>query len=253
MYIHAMCRVPMVPGPQPSILPLKEIVQVNGERWHGLDHYLMHRYLVQHPRRVQELLRVLPEAKEGLCASWSITPEGCSLERIGLLHGNDALTELLIRGALFPGLRLPIKAWWPNGRIRPFLDLHAHLDDTVDLDHGAVKYLGPWRPVEHHWSSKGFEQWPFRARLAVLPVLILLFPVAYFIVLFRELRKVSNFRPFYILFMPLAMVLFGFSFLFPRTHSFTLRLLRPINERLSVRRLLDDAFTQPSRHKVSGN
>ena len=241
------------PKPPPSILPLEERVRVNGGIWIVADQYLMHRYLVQHPRRVQELLRVLPEAGSGLHAFWSITAHGCSLDRLSLLHGNDELTELLIWGALFPGLRRPLKAWWASGRVTPFLDLQGYSDDTLHLDHGSVKYIGPWRPRSVHWSSKGFELWPFWARLAVLPVLILLFPVAYFIVLFRELRKVSNFRPFYILFMPVAMVLFGISYLFPRTHSFALRLLRPINEGLSVRRLLDDAFAPPSRQQVSGN
>lgn len=223
--------------PSASVLPLEELVFAWDIECSGMEHPLLHAYLVQHPQRVKELLRVLPEAKQGLRTVWAIDHEGCKLEHIALQQGNDALAELLIWGALFPELHRPLSAWWLTGRV-----YREGKYCMADLDRGMIRTV--YRPSggTQHWRHQEFDKWPFWARMAILPIVMPLFPFAYFTMLLQEVKKVRNLKFIYLLFLLPAMMLFPIYFLFPKTGRFLQPMLRPVRESMKVSEMVEEAL-----------
>jgi hypothetical protein len=199
-------------------------------------------YLAQHPGRLRDLVDLVPDAVEGLGASWSLRNGVLFLDHLALLSGPDELAEMLLWRALFPGLSSGIPGWWIDGRY----ELHmaeGHGRQLLCAQKGEVLYFGDPFPAARHWWRSEFHEWPFPARMAILPVLLVLMPLA-MVVIFRGDKRVNQ-RHWgtMLLYAGLTMLLFPIQFLFQdRITPYVQPLFRPLREREELRGMLQEAL-----------
>lgn len=192
--------------------------------WDGVvrntgDQRLLLGYVRAHPRRFDELKRLVPEAARGLRVHGSVRDGRLLVERLSLKGDDDPLLEMVLWHTLFPGLRAPLVAWWMNG---PFCLSTAPPDMYVTVDEEREGSLPEREHTERHVHfrcgyivaapalSDGIGApflWPLPARLLVAPLVVLHLPFAMIGLYLEALRGRDAFVPWwFFLCTPLFMV-----------------------------------------------
>jgi hypothetical protein len=229
----------------PASVPLRESIWLeDGTRCEPAPDHLLGVYLAQHPLRVREMLRLVPEAAGGIHAHWNLVGERLSLDRVEVKEAADPFISMVLWHALFPGLRTPLVPWWASGIFRSGTagNNDEEFNSELELEQGKVVYFGKQRPATVHWSNADPHLWPLWVRLAGLPVLFLATPALIICVLMQRPRFSSKAIRLIIIRLPLLLVLFPLHALFPGFRSSFIReLVRPIQAQNGMEQLLDDA------------
>jgi hypothetical protein len=239
-------------------IPGEHVILRHGER-HSCVQDLLGPYLRQHPARKAELLRLLPEAVHGVCGCWRLKNGSLFLDELYLMHDAEPFTDMVLWQALFPGLRAPLRAWWCSGSLIIGTGTHPGAPiapgNTVYLERGHGTTAASSR-----WWHRDFHQWPLFWRILLLPVSMVLAPVAWLMALW-ELRRSLPLPVLFVLglFAPVAVMFVPFVVMGPRRYvdpfmafvqRWTVPFFEGAEQEQAVSDLLSDALGREPRRRV---
>jgi hypothetical protein len=247
-----------------ALPPLNHILVVADRKWGSEGPSLLQPYLAQHPGRVADLWRYVPEVRDGLHALWTVRDGHVVLERMEVKGQDDPIVEMALWHALFPGLRRPVVAWWLSGAyevkdhvdlplsatmVRPLVRGKATL--TLQMDHGRVLSADPaGRTVAHSASGDPFT-WPLPLRLLLTPFIVLVAPVGVVMVIIEGRRKKDPVPLWFPLLLPLLTPMILLKWIAPGPFD---RYLEPymhrVGRRFQQRRAVEELVNEALRRKV---
>ncbi len=248
----------------PAIPPLKHILVVADRMWWSEGPSLLGPFLAQHPARVEDLWRFVPEVKGGLCMHWTVTNDHLVLERLEVTGLEDPLVEMALWHALFPGLKRPLKAWWSNGSqevkdredlplphtvIRPLVRGRATY--TLVMDRGRVVAQGSDITTPVTWRRQDPFEWPLVPRLLLAPLVLILGPVSVIGVMIKGQRAKDPLPLWVVLLIPFFTVTLLLKLLFPKAFE---AYLEPYMDRIGNsfqrRRAVEDLVKEALQREV---
>lgn len=233
----------------------------------------LERYLVNHPARVMDLWRLVPESSNGIDAYWSLRHGRLVLTRLCVHGHDDPLLELVLWHALFPGLRPAFTCWWASGRFRvidrqqiptrlPGPSGHSDpfpADGVLELDRGHQLPPGTWKDEPASWKDRDLLEWPMLIRLILLPVVVAMYIPAVVHCLIQERRREDAIPLSWWRLVPMVLVMpvFALIWILPGTlgHRLTewFQLRFEVFQRgTAVKELLKDALAREVPRTVRG-
>lgn len=248
-----------------ALPPFKHVLVIADRRWAEAGPALLQPYLAQHPERVADLWRYVPEVKDGLQVAWTERAGRIVLERMTVKGHDDPTLEMALWHALFPGLRRPLVAWWLNdvmerGEDRPSdpgrrsTDPAAFEEETL-LRQGTLLSRVNGNRAHTRWHDRDLQDWPFGIRLLLFPLVVVLFPVAVVSIVLQA-RRAGNLIPLwaivpFLLVMPIFLgIWLGPSSLYLRIGALIQGWVAPIHHHAAVKNLLAEALDrEPPKKK----
>jgi hypothetical protein len=249
---------------------VRDVMVHDGLRYVQQGPPLLLGYLALHPQRVRDVMRLVPEAVNGMHAVARIEDGRLLVTGVQVEGAEDPLRDMVLWHALFPGLRAPLVAWWftewlhpgpkrlviggfvvepaemppPDPQLRWWIErghVRSHPDAELDL---------PYQLTQPPYSL------PLVVRVLLVPLFLLVMPFAIVALYLEGRKRPQDEVPWWsALLMPIFAVGIVLKLLMPLTFMRHLepwfnRLDEGHRQRMQVKDLLNEAFRNELRRPL---